>query len=308
MDACMEPVVAPAEVDPSAAAIRPVGASPVPWVLGGCAAVLAGFSVVAQRPGTLSSLAEQLGLALLLIVPVAVIPLYWHEHRSADKRDAALTIVWALLIVTLLKQAILTATAWHFPLRDALFERWDMRLGIHLRAILDWQARHRLIGELLARSYGILPLMIVISLLATALLGRRAAAERFVLANAVGFVLALPCFLWLPAIGPWVAWHLSASPVQHTWEIAFRGVRAGVLTEGTSVSASVCLPSFHAFWAVVSAQALWTFRWLRVPAAVLAALIVASTLTTGWHYGVDTLSGVILASVSGAVAWAIVRR
>lgn len=308
MGAWVESAVAAGAAEQPAAAIRPVIASPAARALGGCAAVLAGFSLVAQRPGTLPSLAEQMGLVALLIVPSLLVPLYWHRRGSAERRDAALTIAWGLLTITLLKQAILTATAWKFPLWDAIFRGWDVRLGIELPAILAWDVRHPVVTAVLARSYGMLSYMMLCALLLTALAGRRAAAERFVLANAFGFVLALPCFLWMPAIGPWVAWHVDPSPGQHVCEVTIQGVRAGLLTMGTSVGASVCLPSFHAFWAVVSAQALWTFRWIRIPAAVLAGLIVASTLTTGWHYGVDTLSGVVLAAMCGALAWLVVRR
>jgi membrane-associated phospholipid phosphatase len=57
----------------------------------------------------------------------------------------------------------------------------------------------------------------------------------------------------------------------------------------------VCFPSFHAAWAVLAALALWSVKPLRVPAVVLASLIVISTVTTGWHYAVDTLAGVSLA-------------
>lgn len=304
----IEQALSIASADRPTVAIRPVGGSRAPWALLACSSVLAGFSLLARRPGTLMSLVEQMGIVLLLIVPALVIPVYWHQKQRAERRDAALTIPWALLIIILLKQSILTATAWHFPLRDSLFQRWDARLGINVPAIVRWQTQHHLIGQVLGYSYGMLANMMLCALLLSALLGRRATAERFVLANALGFVVSLPCFLWLPAIGPWVAWHLAASPAQHAWDVAIRGVRSGVMTDGTSACASVCLPSFHAFWAVVSAQAFWSFRWLRIPAAVLAGLMVASTLTTGWHYGVDALAGVVLAAICGTAAWLTVRR
>jgi membrane-associated phospholipid phosphatase len=101
---------------------------------------------------------------------------------------------------------------------------------------------------------------------------------------------------------------MDPSAAQRGCQLTIEGVRSGRLTMGTSVGASVCLPSFHAFWAVVSTQALWTFRWMRIPAAMLGALIVASTLTTGWHYGVDTLAGVLLAAICGTFACFVVRR
>jgi membrane-associated phospholipid phosphatase len=58
-------------------------------------------------------------------------------------------------------------------------------------------------------------------------------------------------------------------------------------------------------WAILCARALWGFKLFRIPLAVLATMIIFSTMTTGWHYFCDVLAGVILAFLSIAVANAI---
>ena len=60
----------------------------------------------------------------------------------------------------------------------------------------------------------------------------------------------------------------------------------------------MCFPSFHVIWAVLSARALWGFRRLRIPVSMLAGLLSVSTMTTGWHYFVDVLGGLVVAEVS----------
>jgi membrane-associated phospholipid phosphatase len=50
------------------------------------------------------------------------------------------------------------------------------------------------------------------------------------------------------------------------------------------------------------------FRLLRYPAIVLAVLIMISTMTTGWHYGADVITGFLLAVISTAIATAIVSK
>jgi membrane-associated phospholipid phosphatase len=67
-------------------------------------------------------------------------------------------------------------------------------------------------------------------------------------------------------------------------------------------SGIVCFPSFHALLAVVSCVALGSIRPLRIPAAIVAGCVVLSTLTTGWHYLVDVIGGLLLAALSIAAA------
>jgi membrane-associated phospholipid phosphatase len=43
-------------------------------------------------------------------------------------------------------------------------------------------------------------------------------------------------------------------------------------------------------------------RLLRWPAFLIAALIIVSTMTTGWHYGVDVIAGVAIAAGSTMLA------
>jgi membrane-associated phospholipid phosphatase len=52
---------------------------------------------------------------------------------------------------------------------------------------------------------------------------------------------------------------------------------------------------------------LQSIKWLRIPAAILAGLIVASTLTTGWHYGTDVVGGLLMCALSLWIARAVLR-
>src|SRR5215469_5495259 len=93
------------------------------------------------------------------------------------------------------------------------------------------------------------------------------------------------------AVG-WLAF--STSAMQQACEATIHTLRRGSLSHGDLFGGIVCLPSFHVFWAVISAHALQPFRLLRYPAILLACLIAISTMTTGWHYGVDVIAGLLL--------------
>jgi membrane-associated phospholipid phosphatase len=133
-------------------------------------------------------------------------------------------------------------------------------------------------------------------------MGKRIAAQRFIMVNAFAFVLALPCMLLLPAVGPWVAWHFPPNIAQRAIELNIVSLRRGIMSSSDSFGGIICFPSFHVFWAVVSAHALQPFRVLRYPAIIVAILVTISTVTTGWHYGVDVIGGLLLAAITTLLA------
>ena len=64
----------------------------------------------------------------------------------------------------------------------------------------------------------------------------------------------------------------------------------------------IAFPSWHVILAVISAYTLGNFRYLALPAAGWAILVVLSTLSTGWHYAVDVIAGVLVAGAALACA------
>jgi len=138
---------------------------------------------------------------------------------------------------------------------------------------------------------------------APALMGKMKHAREFLLANLAAFVIGLPLFALLPAVGPWYCYHLIPNPAQAACWAQFLALRApGPYIFQEQAAGIVCFPSFHVIWAILCAAALWGFRPLRLPVALLSVMIIASTLTTGWHYFSDVLAGIVIAALSMAIA------
>jgi membrane-associated phospholipid phosphatase len=151
------------------------------------------------------------------------------------------------------------------------------------------------------RSYPLLSPFLVVSALLPALTGKVKNAQRFVLANLIAFIVGLPLFALLPAIGPWYGYPFLPTPHQIDCQSAILLFRA----PGHQIShldAIICFPSFHVIWAIFCATALWGFRLLRIPVSLLSGMIIVSTVTTGWHYFVDVLGGIVVAGLSLAIA------
>ena len=302
--------IAGSKVDGRVQNCAPASSVPVYLALAGCSAVLLIFCLVSDPPGSAPSALPLLETFLLLTPPLLVPAAFFHERKAWRRRDAFLMIPWTLLIALLITQAAPTSATYAFPLRDSLWRSTDEHLGISIPAMMTFAARHPLLQSVLTDCYGwALHPLVLLAIFLPALVGMRETAQRFVLANAFSFVLALPFMLLLPAVGPWVGWHFHPTHLQQACEASIYSLRRGSLSITDAFGGIVCLPSFHVFWAVVSAQALQPFRLLRYPAILVAALITVSTMTTGWHYGVDVIAGLLMFAICGFLAnWVVSGR
>ena len=250
--------------------------------------------------------------AILIAAPVLIAPSLlpaacWHQQGNLDKRDAALTLPWLLLLMTIIPCVVVVSARLGMPLRDQAFMRIDQHLGFNVPEMMAWASRHSLVQHILNRSYILLFWMVGLAVFLPSLMGRRKAAQEFLLANAIVVLLAVPLFTCLPAVGPWVAYHFPPNPAQKICELSIRGLHMNSSSGAVEAFGVVCFPSFHVIWAILSALALQSIKWLRVPAAILAVLIVVSTLTTGWHYGTDVLGGLVMCALSLWLARLVLR-
>lgn len=243
---------------------------------------------------------EDVAVGSVLLTCISMLPaLLWHDRKDYEKRDAALMLPWLILLVAMIPFLTTLAIRLGFPLRDDLYARWDNALGLSVPQIMAWTTAHSPVDQILTASYRLLRPFLILAIFLPASLGKKQAAERFALANIFAYLVALPLFALLPAVGPWTVYHFAGNPAQVWTEAAIQALRSG----GTSEPGLGCFPSYHAMWAIFSASAFWPFKFLRVPAVVLAVLIVISTVTTGWHYGVDAISGVVVALLCLALAF-----
>ena len=236
---------------------------------------------------------------------VCPLPIYWHEKGREDMRDAAMTIPWFLLLVVLLPIPIDALARLGLPLQDSRLARIDEIFGVHIPQIKAW-ASHSLLGKLANRSYPLLIPLLPISFLIPALTGRVKYAQRFLLSNLVAFAIGLPLFCLAPAIGPWYIYNTTPSAAQALCQSTFLVMRNPDLP-AVSTYGVVCFPSFHVIWAILCAAALWTYKPLRVPIALLCGLIILSTMTTGWHYFSDVIAGAAVAVLSIKAAVLLTR-
>lgn len=248
-------------------------------------------------------------IAYILVV-AGIVPPLLHLLRRKGRAylfDSALTIMWSIFLFIFLHFSVVVAARLgaRVPLYDSSLAILDQKMGVRVPGIVQWTSHHW-IGHLADRSYSLLGWMLAISILVPIFGGKVSSAKRFLIANVWAFAIGIPLFALFPAVGPWYGYHLTPDRGQAACEAAFFAMRASGPYVFRGNAGVICFPSFHVIWAILCAQALWAFRYLRIPAAILAALIIASTLTTGWHYFCDVLAGMLIAGISILIAMRVV--
>ena len=247
-------------------------------------------------------------LGTVLLIPIILlIPIYWHEKGKIELRDAALTIPWCLIFRFTLGYTVGIAgrLGMNIPLKDEYFARLDHSLGIYVPGIMEWSSHHW-IGNFVSRTYPLLFPMLMIAYFLPALTGKVRAAQQFITSNLIAFAVSVPLFGLFPAVGPWYGYHLPATPTMAACQLSLLHLRAAG-PYSLQLYGVVCFPSFHVIWVLLCANSLWCFKPLRIPVAILSTLIILSTMTGGWHYFVDVLSGLLVAAAAIAASKALSR-
>jgi membrane-associated phospholipid phosphatase len=260
--------------------------------------VLIGGELILARIVHLGGLSQILnawpGLLLLVVV------LYYCVVCSYPRLiDVCQLAIWAVLLTNILSLLIQIAGRSSQPLCDHALAAMDARIQFSTAFFVQLAARAPLVEIALAITYSLIAPLIIVALLLPALCGHSEASRRFVLGVVIAAILTAALSAYWPAAGPWTTQEIAPNREQ-------AGVTAYLIRLKSNVpvvidmnnAGIVSFPSFHVVLAMLSAVALGSMRRLRVWVWMLAVLICISAITTGWHYGVDLLGGMILGVVT----------
>lgn len=243
--------------------------------------------------------------APFLIGVVAV----WAQIVSFPRlRDSMLLCFWGLLITVCVGSLVWVAARTPFPLIDLKLASIDHALGLETSTVVAWIGQHPHLAKALDFTYVSMIPFSFLALVVCVLEGKREPAERLVIAFAVAALATTAVFAFFPAAGPWTVYHYPAIAEQTLVQKMLPLLKSpGPLHQSLQHCGLVAFPSFHVAQCILTAIALWHSRWLRYPAAIFAALMCVSTVTTGWHYVIDAIAGTGVAIVSQIAAQWIFR-
>jgi membrane-associated phospholipid phosphatase len=218
-------------------------------------------------------------------------------------------IIWAVLLNNVLSPLILIAGRSPRPLIDHSLCVIDGGMHFSTEFIVHLAAQAPVLRVALAFTYPVLGPLVIIAILALPVFGHADAARRYILGTTLAVILTSAIFALWPAAGPWTTENIGITKEQAGVTAYLMRLKSSVPVEvDLKDAAIVSFPSFHVALAILTAVAFGSFRRLRVWAWVLTVLICISTITTGWHYGIDLLGGIVVAVVSIAAAGQIKER
>ena len=215
---------------------------------------------------------------------------------------------WSCFLSTLLRFPMYLAARSHVPLWDQSLAHIDHMMGIEVPAILHSMALHPWVKATLNGSYDLLYGLLVLAVILPTIRYKFRAAKELIISTSFATLLGSLVFGLCPAVGPWSVYGYAPTAFQNTCANLLLTLRTGrIHVLDMDESGIVCFPSFHVLLAILACVALWSIKPLRIPAVIVALLVSASTLTTGWHYIVDVIGGILLALISWLVAKAFTR-
>ena len=244
-------------------------------------------------------------LAALTALLAAALFYRWRQEEKLT--NVLLFVFWGVLLSNLYLVPMYICARQNMPLQDGLLARIDQAMGVYVPDIVRFMECSPALEQILAVCYDLLLPLMTLALIVPPMCGQAQAAKEYLLGLLVAAVISMPLFAVFQAIGPWDYYGYVPRPEQERCMRAFLSVRSAesFVLDFANVEGLIAFPSFHTILALLSAVAFWSNRWLRWPALGLSVLIVASTLTTGWHYATDVAGGlaVTLASVGAAKAF-----
>lgn len=189
-------------------------------------------------------------------------------------------------------------------LGDATLEAWDRAAHSPAVALALFERGHPLLQSGAKLVYDSLQAGGILALIALPLTNRMRRAQEFLGGLLYASILSLAMFWLLQGTGPWAAGGFEPDAVQRDTAALLAQMHRGepVTLDLAHPGALIAFPSWHTILAVLTGVALAFRRATKVLAILWSASVVLSTLLTGWHYGVDVVAGLAVATLAAVAA------
>lgn len=265
------------------------------------AAICAGVALVCAIGLPLARVhVSGLGRVVAVTVLFGGLVVYYAWRREPKLLGLVRMALWGMIISKLVDACLYLCARLPVSCSDHALARVDATFGLSTADVVRFAHTHAAIGNALALAYSSIAVFCGTVLILLPLLAKPRVGHQLLFSLLVAMGVTLVTFAALRAVGPWTAEGLTPDEGQQACEAVLGAFGAGrdVALDVNQTAGLVAIPSWHTILAVLGACACWRTRFARHPIAIWAALIVVSTLTTGWHYVIDVVAGLAVAGLT----------
>ena len=232
----------------------------------------------------------------------------WRGEGLNRIGDVSQLVAWGLLVIPTISFLIPVAGRSPQPLVDGGLARIDALMHFHTVTYVHMVAHRTRIRHTLNLAYNFLPPIIVAALVIPPLCGKAVSSRRYAVGVLFAAAMTSALFALWPAAGPWVTEGFAPSKDQSIVVETLAFLKSNQpMPDRLKDAGVVAFPSFHVVLAILSVIALWRIRWVKWIALLVGILISISTITTGWHYGIDVIAGLAVVFLAHFVACRLVE-
>lgn len=203
------------------------------------------------------------------------------------------------------------------PLRDAELAAIDKAMGFDWLAFLAFTNQYHILSWALVAAYHTTGLQFLLLVLFLVFTRRNERLAAFLALLALSDLMTGIVVTLVPAEGAYAYYQpardvfsqfTTHAGVWHRQELASLRNDAVTILDFTKVQGLVTFPSFHTTLAIITAWAVRDVRYISIPAMVLNAAVIVSTLPEGGHHLIDLFVGAIVAAVAILIVQICTRR
>lgn len=186
-----------------------------------------------------------------------------------------------------------------FALKDNYVMKIDQFLHFYLPHLVAWIQHYPAWAIFFNQIYRSLFLMLFILPITLALLNDKMAVYRFFLACLTSCFIGYFIYYFFPTSGPAAVLHSPYFPVDAAHIVSQFHHNHHYFSENFYRAGFISAPSFHTIWAVLFVCSVAGYKKYLFPLMfIYSSLVIFSTLTTGWHFVADDISGLFVALFS----------
>lgn len=241
-------------------------------------------------------------IQLYLFMPFALgLIVFSYFYQKEAPRLAFITWAYVTYFLIYLSLGYLTTSVQFTPFNpiDPILIRMDQFLHFDSLQALEWGHRYLSLHVLLALSYDSLDYQLLfLPYLLSFFLYQERSVKVFYMATLISALIGMSFYYFFPTAAPAHYFHstLFSLAEQNTY-YKFYSVHH-YLPIYSSTGGLIAFPSFHIIWAFLITYAYRNIALLFFPLLIINLILTAATLLLGWHYLVDVLGGISVATLS----------